>query len=159
MVNVYTDTSVIGGCYDAEFKEWSIALFEEFKTGAKKIIISDVAEYELLGAREEILLKLNEVPLQNRLYLKATIEASELAHTYIREGALSNKCFNDALHIALATLNKADVLASWNFKHIVNLNRIRLYNSINLRLGHQMIEIRTPREILNAKEHEETQEI
>ena len=62
--------------------------------------------------------------------------------TYVQEGALTIKSFNDALHIALATLNNADVLASWNFKHIVNLNRIRLYNSINLKLGYRMIEIR-----------------
>jgi hypothetical protein len=58
------------------------------------------------------------------------------------------------LHIALATLNNADVLASWNFKHIVNLDRIRLYNSINLRLGYRLIEIRTPREILNLTDNE-----
>jgi len=58
------------------------------------------------------------------------------------------------LHIALATLNNVDVLASWNFKHIVNLNRIRLYNSINLKLGYRMIEIRTPREILELSDNE-----
>ena len=58
------------------------------------------------------------------------------------------KSYNDALHVALATLNNADVLASWNFKHIVNLDRINLYNSINLRLGYKIIEIRSPREIL-----------
>jgi hypothetical protein len=58
------------------------------------------------------------------------------------------------LHIALATLNNADVLASWNFKHIVNLDRIRLYNSINLRFGYRLIEIRTPREILNLTDNE-----
>ena len=52
-------------------------------------------------------------------------------------------------HIALATINKADVLASWNFKHIVNLERIRGYNSINFREGYPMIEIRTPKEIFN----------
>ena len=34
------------------------------------------------------------------------------------------------------------VLASWNFKHIVNLERIRGYNSINFREGYQMTEIR-----------------
>jgi len=67
---------------------------------------------------------------------------------------LTNKSYNDALHIALATLNNSDVLASWNFKHIVNLERIRLYNSINLRFGHRLIEIRTPREILNIKDNE-----
>lgn len=80
-------------------------------------------------------------------------EAIELAETYIKEGALTNKSYNDALHIALATLNNSDVLASWNFKHMVNLERIRLYNSINLRLGYRLIEIRTPREILNTEKN------
>lgn len=156
MVNVYVDTSVIGGCCDEEFQEWSLALFEEFKTGAKKIIISDLATFELAGAPEAVHLKLNEVPLQYRHYLVSNEDARELAHTYVKEGALSNKSFNDALHIALATLNNADVLASWNFKHIVNLNRIRLYNSINIRLGLRLIEIRTPREILNSQDNEES---
>lgn len=156
MVNVYADTSVIGGCCDEEFQEWSLALFEEFKTGTKKIIISDLATFELSGAPEAVHLKLNEVPLQCRHYLVTNEAARELAHTYVSEGALSNKSFNDALHIALATLNNADVLASWNFKHIVNLNRIRLYNSINMRLGLRIIEIRTPREILNAQDNEES---
>jgi predicted nucleic acid-binding protein len=156
MVNVYADTSVIGGCYDIEFREWSMALFEEFKTGTKRIIISDLVTLELTRAREEVHLKLNEVPLLNRRYLATSDEAIALANTYINEGALSNKCFNDALHIALATLNNADVLASWNFKHIVNLNKIRLYNSINMRLGHRLIEIRTPREIIKVKENEES---
>lgn len=55
----------------------------------------------------------------------------------------------DAPHIALATVGRADVLVSWNFKHIVNLQRIHGYNSVNLRKGHQMIEIRTPREVLS----------
>ena len=81
-----------------------------------------------------------------------TDEANKLAETYILECALTNKSFSDALHIALVTLNNVDVLASWNFKHIVNLNRIMLYNSINLRLGYRIIEIRTPREILEEND-------
>lgn len=154
MVNVYTDTSVIGGCFDSEFKEWSLALFEEFKAGTKQIILSDLVLLELNMAREEIHSKLNEVPLQHRIDLETTDEAIQLAETYILEGALTNKSYNDALHIALATINNAEVLASWNFKHIVNLDRIRLYNSINLRLGYRLIEIRTPREILKAGDDE-----
>ena len=51
-------------------------------------------------------------------------------------------------HIALATINKVDVLASWNFKHIVNLERIKGYNSVNLRNGYQMLEIRSPKDLL-----------
>ena len=62
------------------------------------------------------------------------------------------KFFEDALHIAIATINKVDVLVSWNFKHIVNINRIRLYNSVNLKSGYSMIDIRSPREILTEKE-------
>ena len=154
MINVYTDTSVIGGCYDLEFQDWSRALFSEFVTGAKKIVISDLMIAELAQAPRGIKEKINEVPLENRQEIRTTYEAVRLAVTYITEGALTNKSYSDALHIALATIHHADVLASWNFKHIVNLNRIRLYNSINMRLGYNLIEIRTPREILNVRHYE-----
>lgn len=154
MEKVYADTSVIGGCFDLEFKEWSEALFEEFKSGTKSLIVSDLVHWELTNAHSDIQNKLNEVPLQYRTDLVTTAEAKKLADMYIQEGALTNKSYHDAVHIALATLNHADVLASWNFKHIVNLNRIRLYNSINLRMGYNLIEIRTPREILNIRNHE-----
>jgi predicted nucleic acid-binding protein len=145
MINVYTDTSVIGGCYDPEFREWSQALFNEFATGTKKMLISDLMIAELSKAPQGIKEKLNEVPLLNRVEIRTTYETIRLAGIYIQEGALTNKSYSDALHIALATIYRADVLASWNFKHIVNLNRIRLYNSINIRLGYNLIEIRTPR--------------
>lgn len=147
-MTVYTDTSAIGGCFDKEFQEWSVALVEEFKIGKKLIMLSDLTLQELELAREEVKDKVKEIPKQYQIAIGVTDETIELAETYINDGALTIKSYNDALHIALATLNNAGVLASWNFKHIVNLNRIRLYNSINLKLGYRMIEIRTPREIL-----------
>lgn len=109
---------------------------------------------ELQQAPEDVREKISDVPQRFRINIESSDKAIKLAETYISEGALNNKSFNDALHIALATLNNADVLASWNFKHIVNLERIRLYNSINLRLGHRLIEIRTPREILKPNNNE-----
>jgi len=151
---VYSDTSTVGGCFDEEFQEWSVALFEEFKAGVKLLMLSDLTLQELELAPNEVREKLSEVPDKHRVPIGTTDEAIELAETYINEGALTNKSYNDALHIALATLNNASVLASWNFKHIVNLNRIRFYNSINLKLGYRMIEIRTPREILKPKDNE-----
>lgn len=152
-MKVYTDTSAIGGCFDEEFKEWSNALFQEFIVGTKQIMLSDLTLQELEFARKEVREKVKEIPTQYRIAIGINDEAIQLAETYISEGALTNKSYNDALHIALATLNNSDVLASWNFKHIVNLDRIRLYNSINFRLGYKMIEIRTPREILKSKEN------
>lgn len=153
-MKVYTDTSVIGGYFDREFQEWSVALWDEFLRGIKYIMFSELTAQELEFAREEIRNLIKEIPTENRIDITISNEAIALAETYIREGALTNKSYNDALHIALATLNNADVLASWNFKHIVNLDRIRLYNSINLRLGYRMIEVRTPREILNLYTYE-----
>ena len=154
MIHVYTDTSVIGGCFDKEFKEHSNALFDEFRRGIKKLLLSDLVMMELRRANNEVKAKLAEVPERYKVEIKGHVKAFKLAATYMAEGALSNKCYNDALHIALATLHSADILASWNFKHIVNLDRIKLYNSINLRMGYRLIEIRTPREILKPNDHE-----
>ncbi|KAA2239112.1 type II toxin-antitoxin system VapC family toxin [Chitinophaga agrisoli] len=147
---VYTDTSVIGGCFDPEFMEHSQALFKEFKTGLKILQLSDLVLLELQEAGKDVMAQLAEVPRCYKIEVKSTVKAVRLAKTYIAEGALSNKSYNDALHIALATLHSADVLASWNFKHIVNLDRIKLYNAINTRMGYRIIEIRTPREILKS---------
>jgi hypothetical protein len=53
--------------------------------------------------------------------------------------------------MAIATVERVDILVSWNFKHIVNINRIHLLNSVNLKLGFPILEIRSPREILDEE--------
>jgi hypothetical protein len=79
-------------------------------------------------------------------------EIIELATKYIKEKVAGTTSFDDCLHIATATLNKADILVSWNFKHIVNVYRIRGYNSINLRMNYTSLEIRSPKEILEYED-------
>ena len=83
----------------------------------------------------------------NRIEL--TEEAILLADTYIAEKVVGKTSLEDCRHIAMATIHKVDVLASWNFKHIVNLDKIKGYNSVNLKLGYQMIEIRSPKDLIN----------
>lgn len=61
----------------------------------------------------------------------------------------------DAQHIAVATISRVDVLVSWNFSHIVNLARIRGYNSVNLRQGYPILEIRSPREVFSDEKSQE----
>ncbi len=75
-----------------------------------------------------------------------------LADQYITENVVGKTSCTDCTHIALATLHDADILVSWNFKHIVNVNRIRGYNAVNSKLGHKILEIRTPREILEYED-------
>lgn len=55
---------------------------------------------------------------------------------------------NDAHHVAIATIFSADIIVSWNFKHIVHLNKIRGFNSINIREGYKELEIRNPKEVI-----------
>lgn len=144
----YVDTSVFGGCFDVEFSEWSNKLFEEFKTGNKIAVISDLTLDELENAREQVRKQVNVIPEKYRDYITSDEESEHLAEQYIKEGAINRSSEEDALHIAIATVNKVDVLVSWNFKHIVNLDRIRKYNAVNLKYGYSIIEIRSPREIL-----------
>ena len=82
--------------------------------------------------------------------IRLTKEAAELADQYIVAKVVGYTSRADCQHIAMATIIKADVLVSWNFKHIVNLDKIRGYNGINYQLGHNMIEIRTPKELINS---------
>jgi hypothetical protein len=153
-MRIYSDTSTIGGCFDQEFEKWSNQLFQAFTKGSEILMLSDLTLQEMELAEGKVRNKISEIPPENLINLMITDEATQLGETYIKEGALTNKGYNDALHIALATIFRADVLASWNFKHIVNLKRIRLYNSINLKLGYPYIEIRTPREILKPSDYE-----
>jgi hypothetical protein len=151
---VYIDTSVIGGCFDEEFEEWSNMLMQEIITGQKIAVISDITYRELELAPKKIQNKLFEIPSYLIENIITDSEVEELAENYIKAGAVSRKFHEDALHIANATIRKADILSSWNFRHIVNIDRIRKYNAVNLMLGYSAIEIRTPREILKQNDNE-----
>lgn len=148
-LKTFVDTSVFGGYFDEEFKEWSIKLINEIKEGLKIVVISDLTLRELEDAPRKVSNIVEEIPEQYKKYVVLDDNAKYLANKYIEEEAISRKHLVDAQQIAIATINKVDVLVSWNFKHIVNLNRIRLYNATNLKYGYQIIEIRTPREIIN----------
>ncbi|MBI4054860.1 MAG: PIN domain protein [Elusimicrobia bacterium] len=149
---VYIDTSVIGGCLDEEFTEWSNALFKEFRDGKKTAVISDLTRLELQEAPEKVQNVLTSMPTDLLENVSLSLEAQTLAARYIEEKIVTAKHMVDARHIAIATIERVDVLASWNFEEIVNLNRIRAFNAVNLRMGYPILEIRSPREIAYEKD-------
>ena len=114
-LRLYIDTSVIGGCFDEEFSEFSLKLIGEFKTGNKIINISDLTLEELENAPSEVREVLKQIPDDNIEYLSLNEEAIILAERYIKEKIVSSKYLLDAQHIAIATINRSDVLVSWNF--------------------------------------------
>lgn len=146
---VYIDTSVVGGYFDEEFKEATTALFQRLENGEIVFVISDLLDLELINAPQNVRELLQNYSADKFVRVELTEEIIKLADTYISEKVVGKTSLEDCRHIALATINKVDVLASWNFKHIVNLDRIKGYNSVNLRLGYQMIEIRSPKDLIN----------
>lgn len=145
----YIDTSVVGGYFDLEYKEATIKLFERLENNEIIFVVSELLDLELISAPKRVreqLLKYSEDKFQR---VELSEEAILLANMYIENKVVGKTSIVDCRHIALASIHKVDVLVSWNFKHIVNLDRIKGYNSVNLKLGYSMIEIRSPKDLVN----------
>ncbi|HEV7590854.1 MAG TPA: hypothetical protein VGO40_22275 [Longimicrobium sp.] len=147
IARVYLDTSVLGGCFDQEFAPWSNGLMADFDTGRFVPVVSDLLAAEVANAPEHVRAlhdKLLALPAQR---VRATPEALHLLAAYEAHSVLGPKYRSDMLHIALATIADVDVLVSWNFKHIVRFDKIRLYNAVNLEQGYKSLTIHSPREV------------
>ena len=145
---IYIDTSVFGGYFDDEFAEHTIPLFDRLRNKEFTLLFSIVTQEELENAPDNVKKLVKSLKPESTTFLDTTDEAVDLATKYIEEKVVGQTSFADCLHIALATINRADFLISWNFKHIVNVYRIRGYNSVNLKNGYIQLEIRSPQEIL-----------
>lgn len=145
---IYIDTSVVGGFFDIEFMEPTKRLFKSLEKSELKFIVSDLLELELSFAPPKVRDLLSNYHESHFEKIELNEEILSLANMYISEKVVGKSSLEDCRHIATAIVIRADILASWNFKHIVNLDRIKGYNSVNLCVGYPTLEIRTPQEIL-----------
>ena len=134
--------------YDEEFEEITTLLFEKVKLGQIICVYSDLSETELQKAPQRVKDYFADLPKEHMQFIEVTEDAYELAQKYLDEKVVGQTSADDCRHIATATLNKVDILVSWNFKHIVNVFKIRGYNSINLRCGYSQLDIRSTKEIV-----------
>ena len=149
---VYIDTSVIGGCFDVEFAKWSNGLMKDFRLGHFKPIVSDIVTVELKKAPEQVKRQYAKLIDYGVEMIEENERVAELVQAYRKHKILSNKFENDMIHIALATVYEADLLVSWNFRHIVHFEKIRQFNAVNEKLGYKFIQILSPREVTNYEE-------
>ncbi len=147
-LRIYIDTSVIGGCLDHTFSKESEMLFQMAERGEIELLISDLFLAELQRAPKEVKERFNVLPEKILETVNSSPESELLRDHYINDQIVSVKSINDAHHVAIATVSKADVIVSWNFQHIVHLSKIRRFNAVNIREGYQSIEIRSPREVV-----------
>ncbi len=147
-LRIYTDTSVIGGCCDARFALHSRSLIDMAVAGKIMLVISQVVLDELTDAPREVQEMLNSIPPASVEYVELTSEVVALRNAYLRAGIVGRKWIDDATHVAAASVIGADAIVSWNFKHIVRVDRIGRYNDVNVKHGYRALTIVTPLEIV-----------
>jgi hypothetical protein len=150
---IYIDTSVLGGCFDVEFAPWSNGLMRDFRAGRLSPVLSDVTAAEVDSAPEPVRDLHQEILALAGAVLPVTSEVLALVAKYEAKEILAAKFRADMQHIPLATIARVDALVSWNFKHIVRLEKIQLFNSVNVQSGYPVLNIRSPREVTTYEGH------
>lgn len=155
-LRIYVDTSVLGGCFDPECAVWSNGLIRDFRAARFVPVMSDVTAAEVRIAPEAVREIHQELLLLAGTVLPLTSETPALVEAYEVRGILGTRFRADMLHIGLATLANVDALVSWNFKHIVRLDKIRLFNAVNQERGHKALNILSPREVTTYESHQDS---
>ena len=149
-IRVYADTSVFGGPFDDEFRNASLAFFDEVRAGRIRLVTSVVVASELDSAPDQVRDLFDEVASGAEV-VEVTPAALALQQAYLDSGILTEKWSDDALHVALASAARCDAIASWNFKHIVNYRRIPLYSAVNALHALPPLRIHAPPELIDDR--------
>ena len=157
---IYLDTSVISYLDQQDAPEKMLETQEVWKileTGKYEVIISDIAMTEINECNEEKKQKLIQYinSVEYKEY-ETNNDTKELANLIIEEGILRPKSLDDALHIAAAILSEADIILSWNFKHLVNIETINGVRKICFsKRFNKLIDIYSPNVLLKKGEDED----
>lgn len=154
-IRVYVDNSVFGGTHDEQFAEASGHFFEWVRQGGCVVLVSRVVLDEIEGAPKEVRQVLADLPAGSTEEVPVDDEVNELAQAYVDAGVVASRRIADATHVAAATVARADLVLSWNFRHLVDFRRIQKFNGVNALRGYGRIEIHSPLEISYGDEDED----
>jgi predicted nucleic acid-binding protein len=156
-IRTYVDTSVFGGVLDDEFSDASAAFFSHVERGRYIVLISEITLGELSKAPHRVQDALTNLSPEAVVKISRNVEdeARKLADAYIAAGILGKASQGDAAHVAVATVARADLILSWNFRHIVNYERINAFNGLNSRNGYPRIAIHSPLEMRHDDEDQD----
>lgn len=125
-------------------------LFKALKAGSIEGYVSELTLEEVIKApkevRTELLRTIRELKPN---VLVETSESAELAEAYLAAGVVPEKFRDDARHIAIAVVHDVDLIVSWNFRHMVNVERKRAIHSVNIRLGYKLLDLVSPWEVVS----------
>ncbi len=147
LMRIYIDTSVVGGYFDEEFMEATRIFFSMLRRERFVPLMSDILAEEIGEAPQQVQDLLAEIIQGGVERIQISDEAVDLRDAYLKTGIVTDQYEDDAMHVALATLVRADVIASWNFRHLVNPSRIRAFNGVNTMQGYGSVIILTPADL------------
>ena len=146
-LRVYADTSVFGGCFDVEFEIASMGFFREVREGRFILVVSDLTVEELADAPERVRNVLLGLAADQVERVGITTECEALQQAYLQAGILGLASADDAMHIAIATVVGADLVVSWNFKHIIHFDKIAGFEGVNTLRNYRSPRFYSPREV------------
>jgi hypothetical protein len=152
---LYLDTSVVGGCFDDEWKEATRELFRQAVLGLYRLVTSVVTARELADAPAMARQQFSSTFTDPTQVHALTVEAESLAQSYLAAGVVTPKYADDARHVAIATVSGLTVIVSWNFHHLVNVRREARFNAVNLLQGYPSVRIVSPLELIHENDEEE----
>ncbi len=146
-IRVYADSSVFGGSFDDEFAQDSQKFFDQVRAGRFSLLSSFLVADEIDKAPQPVRELFDEfLPIAELIRVEA--EAMALRSAYVSARIVSAKWSDDALHVALATVAGADLIVSWNFRHIVHFEKVPRYNAVNRLQGWRELAIHSPKEVI-----------
>lgn len=154
-LKVYLDTSIINFLYadDApEFKKITEEFFDGYvKMNYYEVFVSDVVIDEINRTKDEGKKKklLQVIKKYNISLVLFDLNAERLSKIYLEDKLVPAKKIDDARHIAIATINNFDILLSWNFKHLSNVNKKMRVKIINEKEGfYYPLDLLTPIQLI-----------
>ncbi len=141
-----------------QLRDATIEFFENFvNTGRYEVYISDIVITEIEATKDAEkriqLLNVTENYPIGFVDEQQSTEIIRLADLYLKNGILPVKSKADAFHIAICVVNQMDILLTWNYKHLANINRKHKITQVNIE-NHYLhpLEIITPFEVIDDDE-------
>ncbi|MBI5324178.1 MAG: hypothetical protein HZB41_02675 [Ignavibacteriae bacterium] len=157
-LKIYLDTSIINFLFadDApEKRDVTIDFFENFiKKETYDVYISIFVVQEINATKDLIKRKkLLDVISDYQMKFIEPVEMDEiqnLSDKYIEESIIPEKNYFDAYHVAISTINEMNYLVSWNFRHLANIMKEKMIQSVNIKNGYfNELRIITPMELID----------
>ena len=160
-LKVYLDTSIINFLIvedspdyrvDTELFFETVIATNKIESYVSRVVFEEINNTVEINKREELLNIFKKYPHIKTLVAedKNVKEIEYLVNEYINNKIIPVKKIADAFHVAYSTVFEMDILLSWNFKHLANVNKEQKISIVNKMNGYNYpFRMANPLEVFN----------